>query len=158
MTQAMMQRGDARTEALRATVADLVADDRSRARMVALLTGLDVALDLGEGHPLLGRRMPDLDLMTDDGPVRVFALLHDARPALLDLGAGGLDPGPWADRVRVVRARTVGRWDLPGVGQVEGPAGVLVRPDGHVAWVGDGTDAGLSEALATWCGRAADVA
>jgi 3-(3-hydroxy-phenyl)propionate hydroxylase len=153
-TQAMMQRGDARTEALRATVADLLADDGARARMLALLTGLDVALDLGEGHPLLGRRMPDLDLMTDDGPTRVFALMHDARAVLLDLGDRGLTLGPWSDRVRLVRARAVGRWDLPGVGPVTAPAGVLIRPDGHVAWVADGPDPGLRQALTTWCGPA----
>ncbi len=152
-TQAMMQRGDARTSALRETVADLLADPGTRARMAALLTGLDVALDLGEGHPLLGRRMPDLDLVTAAGPTRVCALLHDARAVLLDL-AGGLEPGRWGGRVRHVAASAHGPWELPGVGPVPAPAGVLIRPDGHVAWVGDGTDAGLREALTSWCGPA----
>lgn len=153
MAQASLQRGDARTEALRAMLAELMADDGARARMVGLLTGLDVAYDLGEGHPLLGRRMPDLDLGTADGPTRVFALLHEARPVLLDLGSGGLDLGAWADRVRLVRAAYDGPWELPVLGSVPAPDAVLIRPDGHVAWVGDGTPAGLVEALTTWFGR-----
>ena len=72
-----------------------------------------IRYDLGEGdHPLLGRRMPDLDLVTADGPVRVYALLHDARPVLLNLGEpGGLDITPWADRVQLFDADYDGAWD-----------------------------------------------
>ena len=66
----------------------------------AMMSGLDIHYDLGEGHPLLGRRMPDLDLVTADGPLRVFTLLHEARPVLLNFGEpGGFDIVPWADRV-----------------------------------------------------------
>jgi 3-(3-hydroxy-phenyl)propionate hydroxylase len=118
-----------------------------------MLSGLDVHYDLGEGHPLLGRRMPDLDIETADGPLRVFTLLHDARPVLLNLGdPGGLDLGPWADRVRLVAAGYDGAWELPVFGEVTAPSATLIRPDGHVAWVGEGTDAGLEDALATWFG------
>ena len=118
-----------------------------------MMSGLDVCYDLGAGHPLLGRRVPDLDLVTADGPTRVFALLHDARPVLLDLGrAGALDIAPWADRVRSIEARCAAAWELPVLGAVPAPAAVLIRPDGHVAWVGDGTDHGLREALTTWSG------
>ena len=115
--------------------------------------GLDVHYDLGAGHPLLGRRMPDLDLVAESGPQRVFPLLHDARPVLLHLGEpSALDLGPWAARVKRVDARYAGAWELPMIGVVDAPAAVLIRPDGHVAWVGDGTDDGLRDALTTWFG------
>jgi 3-(3-hydroxy-phenyl)propionate hydroxylase len=117
------------------------------------MAGLDIRYDLGEGHPLLGRRMPDLGVLTADGPLRVFTLLHDARPVLLNLGEpGGFDLSPWADRVQLVDAEYGGTWELPALGAVTAPAAVLVRPDGHVAWVGDGTEAGLAEALSAWFG------
>ncbi|MGH3372925.1 MAG: hypothetical protein ACRDPR_23310 [Nocardioidaceae bacterium] len=120
-----------------------------------MLSGLDIHYDLGEGHPLLGRRMPDLDLLTADGPRRVFTLLHDARPVLLNLGApGGSDLAPWASRVRSVDAEHEGAWELPVLGQVPAPPAVLIRPDGYVAWAGDLTDPGLPRALATWFGAA----
>jgi 3-(3-hydroxy-phenyl)propionate hydroxylase len=161
MAQALLQRGDARTEAMRGTLAELLGFDGPRARLAGLLSGLDVCYDLGEGHPLLGRRMPDLDVITAHGPRRVFELLHEARPVLLDLGApGSIDITPWTDRVRHVDADFRGTWELPVIGAVRAPVAVLVRPDGHVAWVGDGTGAGLDRALATWFGRRAtdDVA
>ena len=117
--------------------------DEPRRRFAAMMSGLDVHYDLGEGHPLLGRRMPDLDLVTADGPLRVFALLHDARPVLLNLGEpGGFDIAPWADRVQVVEATFAGAWELPALGAVPAPTAVLIRPDGYVAWVGDRTHAG----------------
>jgi 3-(3-hydroxy-phenyl)propionate hydroxylase len=117
------------------------------------MSGLDIKYDLGEGHPLLGRRMPDLDLVTANGPLRVFTLLHEARPVLLNLGEpGGLNIAPWSDRVKVIDASFAGTWELPVLGQVAAPAAVLIRPDGYVAWVGDGTDSGLRDALTTWFG------
>jgi len=118
-----------------------------------MMSGLDIHYDLGEGHPLLGRRMPDLDLVTANGPQRVFALLHDAKPVLLNFGEPGeLDITGWADRVQLLAARHAGEWELPDLGQVAAPAAVLIRPDGYVAWVGDGTDNGLRDALTTWFG------
>jgi 3-(3-hydroxy-phenyl)propionate hydroxylase len=99
--------------------------------------------------------MPDLDLVTADGPLRVFTLLHDARPVLLDLGEpGGVDVGPWADRVQSIDAKYVGPWELPVLGAVSPPTAVLVRPDGYVAWVGERTQQGLADALTTWFGPA----
>jgi 3-(3-hydroxy-phenyl)propionate hydroxylase len=121
-----------------------------------MLSGLDIRYDLGEAHPLLGRRMPDLDLQTADGPTRVYALLHEARPVLLGLGEpGGFDITPWAERVRVVDAGFDGVLELPVLGDVPLPAAVLVRPDGHVAWTGALTDPDLPRALSTWFGAAA---
>jgi 3-(3-hydroxy-phenyl)propionate hydroxylase len=147
--------GDERIGALRETIAELMEIDEPRKQMAALLSGLDVHYDLGAGHPLLGRRMPDLDLDTADGPLRVYTLLHDARPVLLDLGEpGALDITPWADRVQSIDAHYDGEWKLPVIGAVAAPTAVLIRPDGHVAWVGDGTDAGLADALTTWFGPA----
>ena len=153
MAQVALLRPDDRTEALRDSVSELLGMDEPRRRFAAMMSGLDVHYDLGDGHPLLGRRMPDLDLVTADGPRRVFSLLHDARPVLLDLGEpGAVDIRSWADRVRLVNAGYDGPWELPALGVVTAPAAVLIRPDGYVAWVGDGTQQGLAEALTTWFG------
>jgi 3-(3-hydroxy-phenyl)propionate hydroxylase len=127
--------------------------DEPRRRFAAEMSGLGIHYDLGEGHPLLGRRMPDLDLVTANGPLRVFTLLHDARPVLLNLGEpGGFDLTPWAGRVQLIDASYVGTWELPALGAVTGPTAVLIRPDGYVAWVGDRTQLGLPDALTTWFG------
>jgi 2-polyprenyl-6-methoxyphenol hydroxylase-like FAD-dependent oxidoreductase len=144
---------DERHAALRETMAELLTMDEPRRRTAAMLSGLDVRYDLGEGHPLLGRRMPDLDLATAAGPTRVYERLHAARPVLLNLGAPtDVDLAPWTDRVDVVDASYEGRWELPVVGEVEAPAAVLIRPDGHVAWTGALTDPELTTALSTWFG------
>jgi hypothetical protein len=153
MAQSVLNRGGARIDALRGALTELMSLDEPRKRFGGLLSGLDIHYDLGEGHPLLGRRMPDLDLSTADGPLRVFTLLHDARPVLLDLGEpGGFDIAPWAERVRMIDATYAGRWELPVLGEVAAPAAVLVRPDGYVAWVGELSDPELSDALTTWFG------
>jgi 3-(3-hydroxy-phenyl)propionate hydroxylase len=153
MAQVALMRVDDRTEALRDTLSELLSLDEPRRRLAAELSGLGIHYDLGEGHPLLGRRMPDLDVVTADGPLRVFTLLHEARPVLLDLGQdGNFDITPWADRVQLVDATYAGAWELPALGEVAAPAAVLIRPDGYVAWVGDGTETGLRDALTTWFG------
>ena len=153
MAQAALQRRDERMEALVDVVSELAKMDEPRKMLCGIISGLDIHYDLGEGHPLLGRRMPDLDLVTPDGPLRVFTLLHDARPLLLNLGEpGSFDITPWADRVQLVDAEFVGQWELPLLGAVTAPTAVLIRPDGYVAWVGDGTDVGLRDALTTWFG------
>jgi hypothetical protein len=151
MAQAALLRSDERTEALRDTMSELLSMDEPRKRVAGMMSGLDIHYDLGAGHPLLGRRMPDLDLVTASGPLRVYTLLHDARPVLLNLGEpGGFDITPWADRVQLITAKYAGVWELPVLGAVTAPTAVLIRPDGHVAWVGDGTDSGLRDALVTW--------
>jgi 2-polyprenyl-6-methoxyphenol hydroxylase-like FAD-dependent oxidoreductase len=156
MAQTALTRSDARIDALRDAVAELVAMDEPRKRVAGMLSGLDIHYDLGDGHPLLGRRMPDLDLLTADGSLRVFSLLNEARPVLVNLGEwSSLDIAPWADRIRLIDADYSGGWELPVLGEVTAPAAVLVRPDGYVAWVGDGADAGLRDALTTWFGSPA---
>jgi 3-(3-hydroxy-phenyl)propionate hydroxylase len=153
MAQTALLRPDDRSKAAREAMSELLGMDEPRKRFAAMMSGLDIHYDLGEGHPLLGRRMPDLDLVTANGPLRVFTLLHDARPVLLDVGElGSLDITPWADRVQVIDATYAGTWELPVLGHVAAPAAVLIRPDGYVAWVGDGTETGLSDALTTWFG------
>jgi hypothetical protein len=155
MAQAVMQKADPRVGALADTVAGLLTIDEARKQVAGLISGLDARYDFGEGHPLLGRRMPDLDVVTANGPLRVFGLLHHARAVLLNLGVpGSIDPGPWADRVQLVDATYDGGWEIPVIGAVSAPAAVLIRPDGHVAWTGNGTPTGLEEALATWFGPA----
>jgi 3-(3-hydroxy-phenyl)propionate hydroxylase len=153
MAQIALTATDARTGALRDTMAELLGMDEPRKRIAGMISGLDIHYDLGDGHPLLGRRMPDLDLVTAEGPLRVFTLLHDARPVLLNLGAPvGFDVTPWRARVRLVDAAYAGMWELPVLGEVTAPAAVLIRPDGHVAWAGELSDPGLRDALTTWFG------
>ena len=154
MAQVALMRVDDRIEALRDVVSELLSMEEPHTRFAARMSGLDIRYDFGEGHPLLGRRMPDLDLVTADGPLRVFTLLHDARPVLLNLREpGSFDVAPWADRVQAIDAGYVGPWELPAIGTVTAPIAVLIRPDGHVAWVGeDITGRGLVDALTAWFG------
>jgi len=153
MASVALRRPDDRIKALGDVVSELLGFEEPRTHFAAMLSGLDVHYDLGEGHPLLGRRMPDLDLVTADGTVRLYALLHEARPLLLNLAErGDAEIDPWADRVQVVDAEYARTWELPALGAVTAPTAVLVRPDGYVAWVGEGTDHGLFDALTTWFG------
>jgi 3-(3-hydroxy-phenyl)propionate hydroxylase len=156
MAQTVLQRHDVRSRALTETVDALMVMDEPRTTVAALIHGLDVAYDFGSGHALLGRRMPDLDLETAAGPTRVFDLLRGARPLLLDFGTSPqIDIAAWSERVTLVEARVVGDWRLPVLGEVAAPSAVLVRPDGHVAWVGQGTVTGLADAMTLWFGPAA---
>jgi 2-polyprenyl-6-methoxyphenol hydroxylase-like FAD-dependent oxidoreductase len=153
MAQTELQRCDERMQALADVVSELAGMDEPRKRLAGLISGLDIHYDLGDGHPLLGRRMPDLDLVTTAGSLRVFELLHHARPVLLNLGErGSLDVAGWADRVQLIDAEYDGPWELPVLGTVAAPGAVLIRPDGYVAWVGDRSAAGLPQALSIWFG------
>jgi 3-(3-hydroxy-phenyl)propionate hydroxylase len=153
MAQTALTRSEARVDALRLTVSELLDMDEPRKRFGGVMSGLDIHYDLGGEHPLVGRRMPDLDLVTAGGPVRAFTLLHAARPVLLSLsGPGGSGVTPWADRVQLTDADYAGPWELPVLGAVQAPAAVLIRPDGYVAWAGDPADPGLRDALTTWFG------
>lgn len=153
MAQVALLREDARTAAARDILADVLRMEEPRKHIAGLMSGLDIRYDLGPGHPLLGRRMPDLDVDTERGPRRVFRLLGAARPVLLDFGdTREIDITPWSDRVQHVAASYTGEWKLPVIGEVGPPTAVLVRPDGHVAWVGEGTDTGLGDSLTRWFG------
>ena len=155
MAQVALHREDDRSLAVRDIVGDLLKMDEPRKHIAGMMSGLDIRYDLGDGHPLLGRRMPDLDIVTADGPMRVFTLLHDARAVLLNLGGRGrIDITPWAGRVQVVDATYSGAWELPVIGTVPSPSAVLIRPDGYVAWVGDGAESGLADPLTKWFGTA----
>jgi 3-(3-hydroxy-phenyl)propionate hydroxylase len=152
MALTALQRRDDRMQPVIDLVSELAELDEPRRRIAGLASGLDIRYDLGDGHPVLGRRMPDLDIVTAAGPLRVFELLHGARAVLLDLGGSRLEIAGWTDRVEQVEATCARPWQLPVIGVVAPPTAVLIRPDGYVAWVGEGTDTGLREALTTWFG------
>jgi 2-polyprenyl-6-methoxyphenol hydroxylase-like FAD-dependent oxidoreductase len=153
LAQVALLRRDDRSKAARDVVSELLQLDEPRKRYSAEMSGLGIKYDFGEGHPLLGRRMPDLDLVAANGPLRVFSLLHEVRPVLLNLGKrGSFDITRWADRVPQIDAVYTGPWELPAIGTVTAPRAVLIRPDGYVAWVGDQTQVGLADALTLWFG------
>jgi 3-(3-hydroxy-phenyl)propionate hydroxylase len=153
MALGAIERAGDRISALREMLSEMLQMDGPRKQYFAMMAGLDIHYDVGKGHPLLGRRMPDLDLVTDNGPARVFTLLHAARPVLLNLGEpSGFEITPWADRVQLIEAKYVGTWELPVLGVVTAPTAVLIRPDGYVAWVGEMSQRGLTDALTTWFG------
>jgi len=154
MAQSALGTADDRHQALRETMAELLAMDEPRKRFAGMLSGLDVHYDLGEGHPLLGRRMPDLELTTADRTTRVYTLLHDAHALVLNFGQPGpFDISEWSDRVRLVEGQYDGSWELPVIGEVPAPPAVLIRPDGYVAWTGELADPELPRALTRWFGR-----
>jgi FAD binding domain/Aromatic-ring hydroxylase, C-terminal len=156
MALTAIDRSDDRIGALREMMCEMMQTETTRKQYVAMMSGLDVHYDLGDGHPLVGRRMPDLDLMRANGALRVFSLLHSARPVLLNFGEpGAFDIARWTDRVEFIDAIFGGTWELPGIGMVTAPTAVLIRPDGYVAWVGDSSKRGLVDALTTWFGTAA---
>jgi len=149
-----LHREEDRALAARDIVGDLLKMEEPRKHIAGMMSGLDIRYDLGEGHPLLGHRMPDLDMVTASGPRRVFSFLHKAQPMLINFGAPrAIDIASWSDRVQYVDAKYAGKWELPVIGEVAAPVAVLIRPDGYVAWVGDGTLQGLTEALTTWFGE-----
>lgn len=151
MAQTVLNGSGPRIDALRDTMAELLAMDEPRTRIAAMMCGLDIRYDLGQAHPLLGHRIPDLDLHTPHGPIRLFALLHDARGILLSFDPDiRLDASQWAHRVTTIRAHHTDAWTLPNLGKIDCPSAVLIRPDGHVAWVGDKRATGLQEALNMW--------
>jgi hypothetical protein len=153
MALTAVERADDRIGALREMLSELLQMDEPRKQYFAMMSGLDIHYEFGEGHPLLGRRMPDLDLDTANGPLRVFTLLRNARPVLLNLGKpGGFDITRWGDRIQLVDAQYHGAWELPALGVVTAPTAVLIRPDGYVAWVGDLTQRGLTDATTSWFG------
>jgi len=152
MAHVALRRRDERSQALSDYVSRFLTMNEPRRRIVGEVSGLDVHYDIGDQHPLLGRRMPDLDLIVAKGATRAYTLLHDAKPVLLNLNELNIELGGWADRVELINAKYSGKWDLPVIGEVNAPSAVLIRPDGYVAWVGDSRNSGLTQALTLWFG------
>ncbi|MFE9904455.1 FAD-dependent monooxygenase [Streptomyces achromogenes] len=152
--QGLLYLSGSEMQPLRDVLAELIAYEDVSRHLAGMISGLDIRYDVGAtGHPLPGRRMPHLELVTADGDkTSTTALLHRARGLLLDLAD---DPAlrraaaGWADRVDTVTATP------HGTAQDQAPHGataVLVRPDGHVAWVAPGGPGELTAALERWFG------
>lgn len=160
LAQVALTSGGARSQALRDITAQLLATDGARIPLAAMLCALDVAYDLDvsdAAHPLVGRRMPDIDLDPTGSRIRLFELLHGAQPVLVNFGSQELDGSAGAVAgVRSVRVACDDALELPVFGIVASPRAALVRPDGHVAWAGEPTDPGLHRALTTSGGASFD--
>ncbi|PWI09315.1 hypothetical protein DIZ27_18590 [Streptomyces sp. NWU339] len=159
--QSALVRPGAQTDALRDVFGSLMVFDDVNRYLRHLLNALDIRYPVDGDHPLEGRRVPDADLNTSEGPVYVYELLHAARPVLLDLrGSAEVAAAAkgWADRVDLVEARSEDdHWPVPAIGEIPAPTALLIRPDGHVAWAtADGAPdaSALRTALTTWFGPA----
>jgi hypothetical protein len=126
-------------QAVRRLVSDLMDFDEVNRYLIEKITAIGVRYDFGEGHRLLGRRLRDVGLKRG----RLYALMHGGRGLLLDQ-TGRLSVAGWADRVDHV-VDVSEELDVPAA---------LLRPDGHVAWVGEDQQDLLSH-LSTWFGAAA---
>ncbi|MBC8090568.1 MAG: FAD-dependent monooxygenase, partial [Pseudonocardia sp.] len=122
-------------------VAELMDFEEVNRHLTEKIIAIGIRYDLGEGHELLGRRMRDVVLKQG----RLYELMHDGRGLLLDQ-TGLLSVAGWADRVDHVVDVTE-ELDVPAV---------LLRPDGHVAWVGADQQDLLSR-LPRWFGAAASM-
>jgi 3-(3-hydroxy-phenyl)propionate hydroxylase len=154
IAQSALRQPGERTAILGGLVSELLAMEEPRRRFAAMMSGLDIRYDCGEGHPLLGRRMPDLDIETAIGASRVYELLRGAQPLLLNFAK----PDTVALYDRDARVNTIDAigpeaCELPVIGRVTVPSAVLVRPDGHVAWVAEQGAERLSTVLQGWFGQ-----
>jgi hypothetical protein len=162
--QRALSRGDVYAEAVRELFGELLQFPEAARHLGQLIAGSNVRYDMaGSGqaarqvgglHPLVGRLAPDLRLVTADGQTRVAELMRPARPVLLDLTDDG--------RVAAAAAAWTGPVTVPMVKPLTGTAaadGLLIRPDGYVAWAsGPGAAdpvSGLEAALHAWCGHPA---
>jgi bifunctional hydroxylase/dehydrase len=146
--QGLLNLGGSEVEPLRSLMGELMTIPEVARHLAGTVSGTDVRYDLdGGGHPLVGSRLPDAALVVDGATTTGFGLLHDARGVLIDLTG---DPAveraarPWRRHVDVVRARVLSD-------HLQGADALLVRPDGHVAWVSPGSTS-LPTALRTWFG------
>ncbi|MET9857198.1 FAD-dependent oxidoreductase [Streptomyces sp. NPDC006450] len=150
--QALLLLGGPEVEPLRELVVELTGLEDVRAHLAGMISALDVRYPVpGPAHPLLGARLPHTVVRSGGRERGSTATLLRARGGLLlDVGGTGVRvPAGWADRVTAV-AGDPEPGSLPGE-----PGAVLVRPDGHVAWVGRRGDGdGLAEALDRWFGPA----
>lgn len=133
--------------AMRAIFTELMRLPEANSYLSGMISGLDTCYDRADDdHPLIGRRMPDLDLLTDDGATRLSALMHDGRGVLLQLDNLTPSMRGWDDRVRHVTAKAADGIDADAV---------LIRPDGHVCWASP-NPTGLTGALNRWFGAPTD--
>jgi bifunctional hydroxylase/dehydrase len=151
--QSLLILGGDEVAPMRQVLTELLGYPQVGRHLAAMVSGLDIRYDVGGGdHPLLGARMPHLELAAMDGRTSSTALLRTGRGVLLDLADNAVLRGRvsgWSDRVDVVTAAPVGVGpDAP----LAGVAGVLLRPDGHVAWIAPGGRLDLPAALRRWFG------
>jgi 2-polyprenyl-6-methoxyphenol hydroxylase-like FAD-dependent oxidoreductase len=135
--------------AMRSQLASLLCGAQANEQLAAAMSGMNVCYVHDAPNPLIGRRIPDAEVITQKGTVRMFSLLHTQRTVLLDFENLPERATAASETIDYVGAqKTVRQWRLPVVGWVDVPSALLVRPDGHVAWVSSDTDShGLTEAL-----------
>jgi bifunctional hydroxylase/dehydrase len=138
---------------LRKAFAELVRFDEVGRHLTGMVSGLEITYDMGRGsHPLLGKRIPHVELVGDAGDkTSPPELLRQGRGVLLDFvgdSAFARMATAWAGRVGVVQAAPHA---LDAGHALQDTTAVLVRPDGHVAWTAPGSGA-LPDALYRWFG------
>ncbi|MDX3644656.1 FAD-dependent monooxygenase [Streptomyces sp. MB09-02B] len=137
---------------LREVLGELIGYDEVARHLAAMVSGLEITYDVGTGsHPLLGRRMPHLELTGPGRTTSSTELLHCARGVLLDLTDNPrlrARAGAWADRLDIVTAAPAST-----VAALEGTTAVLIRPDGYVAWAAPGSHHDLPMAIERWFGK-----
>ncbi|MFL9652319.1 FAD-dependent monooxygenase [Streptomyces sp. PB17] len=137
--QMELQAAEPGPRAVRRLLTELIDIDEVNRRLTEKITAVGIRYDFGEGPDLLGRRMPDVDVAGGS----LYGLLHRGRGLLLDR-TGRLTTGGWSDRVDHLADPTAA---------LDAPC-VLLRPDGHVAWVGD-DQRDLEGHLSRWFGEPA---
>ncbi|MFE1790004.1 FAD-dependent monooxygenase [Streptomyces sp. NPDC059525] len=149
--QGLLFLSGAEVQPLRDSLKELMAYEDVARHLAAMVTGLEITYEVGRGtHPLLGRRMPHLELAGADGPTSSTELLRPGRGVLLDLADNPRLRGraaPWAERVDTVTARPRGTAE-----GLHDTTALLIRPDGYVAWAAPGSHHDLPMALDRWFG------
>ncbi|MER8073222.1 FAD-dependent monooxygenase [Streptomyces sp. NPDC094034] len=154
--QSLLILGSEEVQPLRDLLTELTGYEEVARHFAAKAAGLDIRYDVGSGtNPLLGLRLPRLELSRDTTVTSSTELLRAGRGVLLDLADTPKlrrRAAPWADRVDVVTAAARGAAS-PG-GAPDGASAVLLRPDGHIAWIAPGSHHDLPMALERWFGPA----
>ena len=151
LAQRHLYLGGPEMQPLRDIFSELLAYPEVQKHLVGMVTGLDIRYDMGEGaHPMLGKRMPDQELLVAEQKTSTYELMRTGRGVLLDMHDDAELRGfadAWSDRVTTV---TAGRVDADAPA-----ASLLIRPDGYIAWISpDGKDLpGLAGSLSRWFGH-----